>query len=138
MSVYIVQPKYITHRNIIGDDIEELNDKPDSKSLVLKCGSTTQDFVRDRTRDYGEHELLDYWDTTRPGALYIEQHLITGLESMGWKKWRNKKEWFQIKKNMKNKFLMDACRIVEDCLEDLQAAELTRKNREMKRMVRCA
>lgn len=96
-GVYAVVPAVVESRGPIGDVETRLNRLSSSrKSLVYKIGSTTQPFIEDRTRSYGEHHLVYECNTSRESALYIEEHLRNRLIALGYKQWAKKKDHFLI------------------------------------------
>jgi hypothetical protein len=123
-GVYLVKPASITSRDIIGDDETRLNRISSStKSLVYKIGGTTQKYIEDRTRSYGDYDLVYDCDTSRESALYLEEYLRNKLIAIGYKQWRNKKDHFIIHHTDIDDFVSQVRIICTKCSKELRKME---------------
>jgi hypothetical protein len=93
------------------------------KSNVYKIGSTTQKYIEDRTRSYGEHDLLYYCDTSRESALYLEEYLRNKLIAIGYKQWQKKKDHFIIHQMDVDAFVSHVRKICTKCSKELSKME---------------
>ena len=123
-GAYLVLPRWVKLRGPIGDDETRLNSLSSSrKSLVYKIGGTTQKCIEDRTKSYGEYDLIDDWDTSRAGALYLEEHLRNKLIAIGYKQWQNKKDHFIIHHTDVDAFVAHVRKICTNCRKHLERME---------------
>jgi hypothetical protein len=130
-GAYFVKPKRVTWRSIVGDDMSRLNDNS-SAHVIYKIGSTTQLFIEDRTRSYGEYEVIDEWETSRAGGVYIEQDLRDNLIALGYKNWQNKKDHFMVHRKDIDAFVTNVRRICMESFEEITEMEKRLKEKRNK------
>ena len=123
-GTYFIKPKRVQEPDEFGDNRTRLNTLSSTrKSLIYKVGSSTQEFIEDRTKDFGEHELIDKWETTCAGALYTEEHLRNILLYAGYKQWGKKKDYFIVHEKDIDAFIAHVRRICNACVKQLTEME---------------